>query len=246
MSVTGLPGQGPVRVGIPIADLTAGNLLALGIIMALFDREATGQGRWVQTSLLEAMIFMMDFQASRWLLAGEVPGQAGNDHPTGIPTGVFPTTDRPITIAASSARHWIRFCEVVGKPEWLQHPEWQTMSGRSKDRAAINAAITTVTETQGAAHWIALLEDAGIPCGPINTVDQVFADPQVKHLGMAQPISHPRLGDQHLVGTAINMAGVEDRIRLPTPSHGQHTDDVLRGLGYDEAAIAALREKGVV
>ncbi len=246
MSITGLPGQGPVRVGIPIADLTAGNLLALGIMMALYEREATGRGKWVQTSLLEAMIFMLDFQASRWLMAGEVPGQAGNDHPTGIPTGVFPTMDRPITIAASSARHWTRFCEVVGKPEWLQHPDWQTMAGRSKDRAAINEAISGVTATQPSAHWISLLEEAGIPCGPINTVDQVFADPQVQHLRMAQPVTHPRLGEQHMVGTAINMAGVEEGIRLPTPSHGQHTAEVLASLGYDEAAIAALREKGVV
>jgi formyl-CoA transferase len=246
MSITGLPGQGPVRVGIPIADLTAGNLLALGIMMALFDREATGEGRWVQTSLLEAMVFMLDFQASRWLLAGEVPGQAGNDHPTGIPTGVFPTTDRPVTIAASSARHWIRFCEVIDRPEWLLHPDWNTMAGRSRDRAAINLAISEVTATMSSAHWIALFEQAGIPCGPINTVDQVFADPQVQHLRMAQGVTHPRLGTQSMVGTAINMAGIDDAIRRPTPDHGQHTDEVLAGLGYDAAAIAVLREDGVV
>jgi crotonobetainyl-CoA:carnitine CoA-transferase CaiB-like acyl-CoA transferase len=246
MSITGLPGQGPVRVGIPIADLTAGNLLALGIMMALYERERTQQGRWVQTSLIEAMIFMLDFQAARWLMAGEVPQQAGNDHPTGIPTGVFPTTDRPVTIAASSARHWTRFCEVVGRPEWLERPDWQTAAGRSDGRAAINAAIAEVTATQSSAHWIALFEAVGIPCGPINSIDQVFADPQVQHLGMAAEVTHPRLGAQRMVSTALNMDGADDRIRRPTPDPGQHTEEVLRELGFDAAAIAALRDKGVV
>ena len=246
MSITGLPGQGPVRVGIPIADLTAGNMLALGIMMALFDREATGTGRWVQTSLLEAMVFMLDFQGARWLMDQEVPGQAGNDHPTGIPTGVFPTMDQPVTIAASSARHWIRFCEVIGRPEWLAHPVWSTFGGRSKDRAAINAAIAEITATEPSAHWMALFDSVGIPCGPINTIDQVFADPQVQHLEMAKRVAHPRLGEQRMVSTPINMAGIDDQIRLPTPDRGQHTDTVLAGLGYDAAGIAALRAKGVV
>ncbi|MCL2428928.1 MAG: CoA transferase, partial [Alphaproteobacteria bacterium] len=178
MSITGLPGQGPVRVGIPIADLTAGNLLALGIMVALFDRDVSGEGRWVQTSLLEAQIFMLDFQASRWLMAKEIAPQAGNDHPTGIPTGVFPTSDGHINIAASSARLWERFCDTTGKPQWKEKPAWKDQKGRSADRTAINAAIGEVTREKPAAHWIELFEGAGIPCGPIYTIDQVFADPQ--------------------------------------------------------------------
>ncbi|MEO8713388.1 MAG: CoA transferase, partial [Acetobacteraceae bacterium] len=153
MSITGLPGQGPVRVGIPIADLTAGNLLALGVMLALFDRERTGVGRWVTTSLLESQVFMLDFQASRWLMAHEVAGQAGNDHPTGIPTGVFPSSDGHINIAASSARLWERFCEAIERPDWKNKPEWKTQHGRSKDRKAINAAIGEITRTKPAAHW---------------------------------------------------------------------------------------------
>src|SRR5690348_2647981 len=182
MSITGLPGQGPVRVGIPIDDLTAGNLLALGIMMAIYDRERTGVGRWVTTSLLEAQIFMLDFQASRWLMAKEVAPQAGNDHPTGIPTGVFPTSDGHINIAASSSRVFTRFCEAIERPDWLQKEEWKTQTGRSRDRKAINAAISEITCTKPSAHWIELFEANGIPCGPIYTIDQVFADPQVKHL----------------------------------------------------------------
>ncbi len=246
MSITGLPGQGPVRVGIPIADLTAGNLLALGIMTALFERERTGEGRWVTTSLLEAMVFMLDFQASRWLMAGEVAGQAGNDHPTGIPTGVFPAEDGLINIAASSGRLWTRFCEAIGRPEWLQKPEWQSQQGRSKDRKAINAAIGEITRTKPAAHWIALFEGAGIPCGPVNTIDRVFADPQVQHLGLATPLHHPRLGDTHLVASAINLSGVPKTVRSATPDAGEHTDGVLAWLGYAPDEIAEMHAKGVV
>ena len=246
MAITGQPGQGPMRAGIAVADMAAGTLLALGVMMALFQRHSTGQGRWVQTSLLESMIFMTDFQAARWLMAGEIPGQAGNDHPTGIPTGVYPTADRDITIAASSNRHWTRLCEVLERPEWLEREEWKTGAGRSATRAEINRAIAEATRQRASAHWLERLEKAGIPAGPINTMDQVFADPQVRHLRVAQPVTHPRLGEQLMVGTPINMQGIEDAIRAPTPDAGQHTAEVLTRLGYDAAAIAALRAKGVI
>ena len=246
MSITGVPGHGPVRVGIPIADLTAGNLLALAVMMALFQRQKTGEGRWVHTSLLEALVFMLDFQASRWLLAQQVAGQAGNDHPTSIPTGVFPTADKPITLAASSPRMWDRFCDALGKPEWKKRAGWDTRDGRSADRAAINAAIAEVTRTMPSLHWIEVLDEAGIPCGHINTIDQAFADPQVQHLELAKPIGHPRLGDQHLVRTPINMSGLDWTIRSPTPDANQHTDVVLAELGLDAESIAALRARRVI
>jgi formyl-CoA transferase len=246
MSITGLPGQGPVRVGIPIADLTAGNLLAFGIMTALFEREVTGLGRWVQTSLLEAQAFMLDFQAARWLMAGEVAGQAGNDHPTGIPTGVFPASDGLINIAASSGRQWERFCEAMQRPDWLARPDWQTQKGRSADRAAVNAAIAEVTRTRRAADWIETLTAAGIPCGPINTVDQVFADPQVRHLGIAQSIEHPRLGRQRVVASPLNLSGVSKEIRSAAPEISADTDAVLGELGYAAEEIASMRARGVI
>ena len=246
MSITGLPGQGPVRTGIAVADMAAGTVLALGVMMALFKRERSGEGSWVQTSLLESIVFMADFQAARWLMAGEIPGPAGNDHPTAIPTGVYPTTDRPITIAASSGRHWARLCEVLDQPAWLDRDDWGTSAGRSANRADINAAIAAVTQGQPSDHWLERLAKAGIPSGPINTMDQVFADPQVRHLRIAQPVHHPRLGDQLMVGSPINFAGIKDGIRAPTPDAGQHTAEVLAGLGYDAAAIAVLVAKGVV
>jgi formyl-CoA transferase len=246
MSITGAPGGGPMRVGIPVCDLTAGNLLALGIMMALFQRVETGRGRWVHTSLLEVMVFMLDFQASRWLMAGEVAGQAGNDHPTSIPTGVFPTLDRPITLAASSGRQWTRFCEALGRPDWAQRPEWSTSDGRSRDRAAINAAIAAETSQKPSRHWMEVLDDAGIPCGPINTIDQTFTDEQVRHLDMAKPVVHPRLGEQRIVGSAINLQGIDDSPRSATADAGEHTDAVLTSLGRTPAEIAALREQRVI
>lgn len=246
MSITGLPGQGPVRVGIPIDDLTAGNLLALGCMMALFDRERTGVGRWVTTSLLEAQIFMLDFQGSRWLIEKEVAGQAGNDHPTGIPTGVFPTSDGQINIAASSSRVFTRFCEAIGKPEWLQDPEWKTQVGRGKHRKAINGAIGEITKTKPSEHWIELMEANGIPCGPIYTIDQVFADPQVKHLGMATKMVSPYIGETEVVASAINISGFSKAIRHHTPDAGEHQDEIMKSVGYTDAEIASMRQQGVI
>ncbi len=246
MSITGLPGQGPVRVGIPIDDLTAGNLLALGIMMAIFDRERTGVGRWVTTSLLEAQIFMLDFQASRWLIAKEVAPQAGNDHPTGIPTGVFPTSDGHINIAASSSRVFGRFCEAIGKSEWKDKPEWKDQKARSKHRKEINAAIGDVTKHKPAEYWIDLLEGAGVPCGPIYSIDQVFADPQVKHLEMATTMHSPVIGDAEVVASAISMTGFSKDIRLATPEIGASTDEVLASVGYSADEIADMRKKGAI
>jgi crotonobetainyl-CoA:carnitine CoA-transferase CaiB-like acyl-CoA transferase len=246
MSITGHPGQGPLRVGIPIADLTAGNLLALGIMLALFERMRTGEGRWVTTSLLEAQIFMLDFQAARWLMDREVAPQAGNDHPTGIPTGVFPASDGDINIAASGGRLWTRFCEAIGHQEWAEKPEWKNQKGRSADRTAINAAIAEITRQRTAAHWIELFDTAGIPCGPIYRIDQVFADPQVKFLGMAAPMYHAARDKRDVVASPINISGRSKEIRLPTPDAGEHTDQVLGELGCSDAEIAELRRKGVV
>jgi len=246
MSITGFPEQGPVRVGIPISDLTAGNLLAFGIAMALFDRTRTGQGRWVHTSLLESQIFMLDFQAARYLVKGEVAGQAGNDHPTFAPTGVFPTSDGHMNIAASSGRLWERLCDTLGKPEWKTRPEWATGVGRLKQRAAVNAAVSDITRHQPSAHWVELFEAAGIPAGPINTIDKVFADPQVRHLGMGTPVHSPLFGDTRFIASPLNVSGAARNIRSNTPEPGAHTDEVLRAAGYSNDEIEKLRAGGVI
>lgn len=241
MSITGLPGQGPVRVGIPVCDLTAGNLLALGIMMALFERVKTGRGKHVTTSLLESMVFMLDFQASRYLMAGEVAGQAGNDHPVNTPMGVFPASDMLINIAASSGRLWVNFCKAAGREDWLERPEWKTPQQRTADRPALNAAIAEVTRQHSSEWWIAKLEEAGIPCGPVNDIAQVFADPQVAHLRMALP-----MGDTHVVDSAINIEGHETSVRRLPPELGQHSDEILLEAGISREAIAALRARNAV
>ena len=247
MSITGEPGRGPMRVGIPIADLTSGLLLAQAIMLALYNRERTGKGQWVHTSLIEAQIFMLDFQASRWLMKGEVAQQAGNDHPTSIPTGVFPTKDGYINIAAAGDKMWKRAAEALGAAALIDHPEHATPALRSQHRKALNERIADVTRTETSAHWIAALNKAGVPCGPINTIDKTFAEPQVRHLGIARPVKHHKLGDIEVVGQPINLLDFPQPEALqPTPDLGQHTDDVLSGLGYDAAAIAALKSGGVV
>jgi crotonobetainyl-CoA:carnitine CoA-transferase CaiB-like acyl-CoA transferase len=245
MSITGLPEQGPMRVGIPITDLTAGNLLALAIALALFDRSRTGVGQWVHTSLLESQIFMLDFQAARYLMKGEVAKQAGNDHPTFTPTGVFPTSDGYMNIAASSGRLWPRLCDALGKPEWKDKPEWNTSVGRTRDRAAINRVISDVTRHKPSAHWVEIFEAAGIPAGPINTIDKVFEDPQVQHLAMGTPIKSPLFGDTRMVSSPPNFTGLSRGIRSPAPEPGTHTDEVLSWLGYSKKEIEQMRSAGV-
>jgi formyl-CoA transferase len=246
MTITGEPGRGPMRAGIPFVDLTAGNLLALAVMMALWERQKTGRGRWVHTSLLESMVFMLDLQAARYLMDGEVPGQAGNDHPVNIPMGAFETADKPFNIAASSPKMWAQFAEAVGHPEWLEVEDWKTAKGRSADRKRLNAAITEVFRQKPSEHWIDLLERIGIPCGPINTVDQVFADPQVRHLRMAMPLQHPERGATHLVSSAINIEGHESGVRRVPPRLGEHSAEILKSVGYTDDDVARLRGLGVI
>ncbi|MCH7693176.1 MAG: CoA transferase [Proteobacteria bacterium] len=246
MSITGLPGQGPVRAGIPLADLSAGLYAAIGILVALLEREVSGEGQWVQTSLLQAQIAMLDFQAARWLIDGEVPPQAGNNHPTSIPTGVFETADGHINIAASGDAIWRRLCTALGAEELAQAPEYATGKARRENRDALNARLQEFVSTRTSAEWIDLLNAAGVPCGPIYTIDQVFADPQVRHLGMAAPLEHPRLGAIKVVGQAVAMSRARFSVRRPTPERGQHTDEVLGELGMDAAEIAGLRERHII
>jgi crotonobetainyl-CoA:carnitine CoA-transferase CaiB-like acyl-CoA transferase len=246
MSITGLPGQGPVRVGIPVADLSAGIFCALGILVALLEREVSGEGQYVETSLLAAQIAMLDFQAARWLIAKEVPEQAGNDHPTTIPTGVFRTRDGYINIASAGDDIYRRLCRALGAEALATHPDYATGALRSKNRKALNAAIEDVTRQRGSAEWIERLNQAGVPSGPIYSIDQVFADPQVRHLGIAQPVEHKTLGHLELVGQAVALSRTPSRLTSASPEPGEHTDAVLRELGYDAAAIAALRAERVV
>lgn len=246
MSITGLPGQGPVRVGIPVADLGAGIFCAMGILVALLEREVSGEGQWVQSSLLGAQISLLDFQAARWLIAKEVPGQAGNDHPTSIPTGVFPTRDGHINIAASGKHIFTRFCQTLDLAHLLENPLFADDASRSTNRVALNQAISEVTKQRASAELIEILNKAGVPCGPINRMDEVFADPQVRHLGMAAPVQHGSLGKIEVVNQAVRLSRTPSQIAHPTPEKGEHTDEVLREYGYDDKSIAEYRARKIV
>ncbi len=246
MSITGLPGQGPVRVGIPVADLTAGLFLAQGILVALLEREHSGKGQWVHTSLLQAMVTMLDFQAARWLIDGEIPPQAGNDHPTGIPTGVFTTADGHINIAASGQAMFRRLCAAIGAPELVDDPRFRTLADRSRNRKAMNAELDRVLSTKPSAEWIDMLNAAGVPSGPILNVKEVFEDPQVQHLGLAESVQHPERGELRIQGLAATLSRTPGAVRFPAPTHGQHTDEILGELGYTPADIRELRAAGAV
>lgn len=246
MSITGAPGEGPMRVGIPVADLCAGMFAAQGTMLALLEREVSGKGQWVRTSLLEAMVQMLDFQAARYLKEGVVPDQAGNDHPTNIPTGVFPTTDGHINIAVAGGVMYERFCNAMGLVHLIDDERFATSAGRSKNRVEMNELISEVTSTNTSQHWIEMLNEAGCPSGPINSMDGVFADPQVQHLDMAVEVDHPRMGKFDVVNQAIKMSRTPSAVRTATPEQGEHTDSVLAELGYDDSAIAGLHESGVV
>jgi formyl-CoA transferase len=246
MSITGLPGQGPVRVGIPVADLTAGLFLAQGILVALLERERSGRGQWVHTSLLQAMVTMLDFQAARWLIDGEIAPQAGNDHPTGIPTGVFTTADGHINIAASGQVMYRRLCEAIGAAHLLDDTRFKTMADRSRNRKAMNEELNKVLVTRPSLEWIEALNQAGVPCGPILNIKQVFEDPQVQHLGLAQPVRHPERGEMRVQGLPATLSRTPGAVRRAAPTHGQHTEEILAELGYSREEIDQLRRDSVV
>lgn len=245
MSITGIPGQGPVRAGIAVSDSTAGLYCAYGIVVALLEREHSGQGQWVHTSLLQGLIALLDFQAARWLIGKEVPPQAGNDHPTAMPTGVFQTADGHITIAGSG-KLFDRLCDALEMPEIAKHPDYAGHNQRAKNREALKAEITKRTMKRTSAEWIDALNKAGVPCGPIYTIDKMFEDPQVKSLDMGKPIVHPKLGKQHVVGQGVNLSRTPAQYRRYAPDSGEHTDEVLEEFGYSAAEIARLRESKAI
>jgi crotonobetainyl-CoA:carnitine CoA-transferase CaiB-like acyl-CoA transferase len=245
MSITGNPGKGPMRVGIPIADLTAGLFCALGIFVALFERVQSGKGQWVQSSLLQSQAFMLDFQAARYLMEGEIAKQAGNDHPTSIPTGVFPTSDGSINLAIAGDTIWLRFCESM-KESWAQDPRFSTNTNRSINRVALNALIAARTQDQASSFWIDTLSEAGVPCGRINNIKEMFDDPQVQHLGIAQDIETNAFGATQMLGQPVTLSRTPSSLAQRPPERGEHTSEVLLDLGYNEKEISNLINQNII
>lgn len=246
MSVTGFPGQGPLRAGAAVADVTAGLLAALGILTALQEREVTGEGQWVQSNLLQAGITLLDFQAARYTMSGEVPPQVGNDHPTSMPTSAYRTADGHINVAASGTAIWKRLCEAIGRPELVNDARFARAEDRARHRAALADELNAALSQDSSAHWVERLNAAGVPCGPIHAMNEVFDDPQVRHLKASAPVQHPTLGTLNLLNQPISLSRTPAALLTATPERGEHTDEVLGELGLASHEIAALRQSGVV
>jgi len=245
MSVTGLPGQGPVRAGIPVADLSAGLYAAIGILVALLERDSSGVGQWVHTSLLEAQIAMMDFQATRWLIDKDRPGQAGNNHPTSIPTGLFRARNGVLNLAGGGETMWRRITSALELGDVVDRPEFASERLRSENRDALNAILQERFIRDTVENWVARLNAAGVPCGPVYGVDEMFSDPQVETLDMRLPVNHPRLGRLELLRSPVSLSRAARRA-VPTPERGEHTTEILKESGLSDEQIHSLYAQNAI
>ena len=246
MSVTGRPGEGPMRVGCAVADVGGGLLAALGIMTALLERESSGEGQWVQSNLLQAAIQLLDFQAARYTMSGEVPEQVGNDHPTSMPTSAYATADGHINVAAAGNRMWRIVCECIGRPELVEHPDFKEAEDRARNRKALNEEVGRGLSAKTSAAWVEIFNQAGVPCGPIYRMDQVFADPQVKHLQVAAEVEHPRLGTLRLINQPVKLSRTPASLATATPGRGEHTEEVLLEIGFTKHEVNSFKSEGIV
>ena len=246
MSITGEPGRGPMRVGIPIADLCAGIFCAMGILLAVIEREKSGKGQWINTSLLQSLIFMLDFQAARWLVNQEIPGQAGNNHPQSMPTGVFKTKDGHMNLGVAGDTIWARFCKEVGRDDWITDPLYVDGASRDKNRDKLCDDLNALFSEHDTAYWLKRLTDASIPCGPINSIDQVFAEPQVEHLKIREAVKSKVMGEIELVPQPIRMNRSKSALKVAPPERGEDTDEILKAVGYTDDQLAELRGRNVI
>ena len=246
MSITGDPNGGPMRVGIPIADLTAGLFCALGIQTALIEREKSGEGQWIHTSLLQSQIFMLDFQAARYAMLGEVAHQVGNEHPTSMPTNRYLTTDGAVNIAVAGDQTWQRLCKALGRQDWAEDEGYNTNAKRAARRDELNTGIAEIIATRTSAEWVADLTEAGVPCGPIYKIDEMFEDPQVQHLGVTQPLMTEPFGETQAMAQPFQLSRTKSKLSAAPPTRGQHTGELLEELGIDADEYAALQDKSVV
>jgi formyl-CoA transferase len=246
MSITGEPGRGPMRVGIPIADLCTGLFTGLGILTALIERDKSGEGQWLHSSLLQSQLFMLDFQAARWLMSGEVAPQVGNDHPTNLPTGLFRTRDGAVNISAAGDAIFGRLARELGYDSWIDDPDYIHNEDRFRNRDQMNALIQEKFSEKTTAEWVDQLTTAGVPCGPVYNIDEAFDDPQVRHLGVAQPIDTVPFGETECVAQPVQLTRTPTGRPGAPPERGEHTDEILQGLGYSPDDISDFRARVIV
>lgn len=248
MSVTGHPGQGPVRAGIAISDTSAGMFLGQGILLALLHRERTGEGQWVHTSLLESMLCKIDFQGARYTMSRDVPRQQGNDHPVYVPMGTFESKDGLVNLAANTPQMFANLCKTTGAEHILHNPAFADDKGRRKHRAALNEAVNEVTRRFTTAELVQKLNEVGVPCGPIYDIGEAFEDPQARHLRMTRVAHHKELGDVELIRSPINLSLFphDGEFHHAAPDPGENREEVLRDFGYDDSEIDRLIAVGAV
>lgn len=246
MSATGAPHGEPMRAGAAVIDVTAGLYAALGALTALLEREQSGEGQWVQVSLLHAGIGLMDFQAARYLVDGTVPVRVGNDHPTSMPTSAYRTLNGYLNIGAGGDPQWQRLCRALGQASMAHSPDFITDPDRVRNRDRLNQVLSDVFRTRSTQEWVALLSEADVPCGPIYTMDQVFSDPQVVHSRIAAPVVHPRRGEMRLVDQVVRLTRTPASIASTLEDKGGSNDDVLRELGLSAETIDELRSQQVI
>lgn len=246
MSVTGLPGQGPVRAGIAVADSSSGLYTAIGILLALLERERSGTGQWVHTSLLHSLIAMMDFQAARYLNEGVVPVQEGNHHPTSSPMGLFDAADGAFNLGASGEGNWARLCKALSIPQWLTDPRYATEQDRIANRQDLTEALQAVFSTRNVDHWVSVLNEAGVPAGPVYSVPEMFTDPQVSHLEAAKEVEAWQGGIRTLITQPVTLTRTPASIARTAPGWGEHNTEILADLGYSDADINNLLNIGAI
>jgi formyl-CoA transferase len=246
MSITGPVGGPPIKVGVPIADIASGMFAAYAVMVALFHRERTGQGQMIDTSLLDGQVALLTFQAQRYFLTGKAPGWSGNCHPLIAPYELFKTRDSYINVAVGNDSLWARFCQSLGLEQYVNDLRFKTNSDRLANRDALIAIIEERFSRSTTAEIVALLGGVGVPSGAVHNLAEVFADPQVVHLGLEQVMQHPTVGELHQTGIPYRFSVSPGALRLPPPRLGQHTDEVLQDLGYAKEEIGRLRQEGAI
>ena len=245
MSITGEPGRGPMRVGIPIADIVTGLHAALGILVALYERQSSNEGQWVTASLIESQIFTLDLQAARYLVDGVVGKQVGNEHPTGVPTNVYKTRDGYVNIAPVPAM-WGRLCKALGREDLIEHPDFATREARRRRRREVNGLIQSIVGEMDTATLTRRLDEAQVPCGPIYSIEEAFNDPQATHRGLAQNLTATDGREIALPRQPFSLSRTASKLVRSTPEFAEHTDEVLAEFGFSAAEIKALRDRGTV
>ncbi len=246
MSITGTEESGPVRVGLAIGDILTALFATYGILSALYARERTGKGQWVTTSILEATVGILTLQAGKYFATGQPPGPAGNHHPVISPYGVYRTKDKPVNIAVGTETMWKNFCRVIGRPELEKDERFQRNNDRVRNRPELNQRIENALALKTQAEWVEVLNQAGIPCGPIYTIDQVFKDPQVLHRRMFLEVEHPKAGRIPMTGLPIQLSDTPPQVILPPPLLGEHTEEVLQKFGFSRDEVRHLFAEKIV